>query len=115
MLGRKLLHNLLPTATVVVFFFVLDRRSITGFEARLTVGLCLTLLLIIWSEWLKARRLRLTASYPCLFGFYFVLFLVERGPGDLGTLIGGAGFLLGLALLFRRLRSKKEPTPDEVS
>ena len=106
MFDRKLLQDLLLTAADVVFFFVLDRVSISGFETKLTVGLCLTLLLVIWSKWLRVHRARLVASNPCLMGAFFVLFLVERGPGDLGTFIGGAGFLVGLIGLVYKLRSK---------
>ncbi|MGD0548106.1 MAG: hypothetical protein ABR991_09830 [Terracidiphilus sp.] len=114
MLDRKSLLNLLLTAAVVVFFFVLDRVSISGFETKLSVGLCLTLLLVIWSKWLSVHRARLTASYPCLAGFYFVLFLVERGPNDFGTQIGGVMFLIGLVGFIYILRTKAEPDEDEA-
>jgi hypothetical protein len=47
-------------------------------------------------------------------GAFFVHFLEERGPRDLGTFIGGAGFLVGLIGLVYKLRSKAEPDSNEA-
>jgi hypothetical protein len=114
MFDRKLLLNLLSTTAVVGFFFVLARVSISSFETRLSIGLCLTLLLVIWSKWLRTRLARRTATYLCLAVFYFVLFLVEHGPGDLGTQIGGVMSLIALFGLVFQLRSNAVSDENEV-
>ena len=105
---------MLLTAAVVEYFFVLDRLSTSRFDTNLVIVLCLALISVIWSKRLRARRARLVASNPCLMGAFFVHFLVERGPRDLGTFIGGAGFLVGLIGLVYKLRSKAEPDSNEA-
>jgi hypothetical protein len=114
MFDRTLLGNLLLTTGDAVYLFVIERDSKSVFEARLGVGLFLALLWVIWSKWLRTRRARLAALTPCFMGAFFVLFLVERGPRDLGTFIGGAGFLVGLIGLVYKLRSKAEPDEGEA-
>jgi hypothetical protein len=109
MFDRTLLGNLLLTACDAVYLFVIERNSKSAFETRLGVGLFLSLLWVIWSEWLRAHNARLAATYFCTAGAVFVHFLVERGHDDLGTSIGGFAFLVGLVWLVFQLRLKTEP------
>ena len=114
MFDRRLLYSFLLTIAVAVYIFWLDRMSTSRFDRYLEVGLCIALILVIWSKILREHRARLVASNPCFMGAFFVHFLVKCGPSDLGTIIGGAGFLIGLILLVQKLRSKAEPDEKET-
>jgi hypothetical protein len=114
MIDRTVIHNLLLTAADAVYLFVIERDSKSVFETRLGVVLFLALLPIIWSKWLRAHRARRAATYFCSAGVVFVYFLVERGPNDLGTSIGGIAFVVGLAWLIFQVRVKAEPDEGEA-
>jgi hypothetical protein len=103
MFDRISIHNLLFTGAAFAYIAVLDRLSKSGFEKNLTAGVGTILVLVIWSNWLRKRRARLAAFYPCCMGAFFILHLVEYGPESLGTFIGGAGFILGLVGLVSQL------------
>jgi hypothetical protein len=113
MFDRRLRRNLPLTAALAVFVFFLSRDSKPGFETRLAIGLSVVLLIAIWSKQLRERRATSAVLSTCLMGSYLVLFWVERGPGDLGTIMGGLGFLAGLAWVVVQWRSKTAPD-DEV-
>lgn len=112
MFNRRLFVNLLLTAVIAVLFLMLKRDSISGFDVKLSAGLCISLLVVIWLKPLIEHRARLTATVPCCALFLFVHNLVERGPGALGTWLGGSLFLTGIIGLGLQLRRTAKPADE---